>query len=56
MMIKEGKKIEEEEIHLMIEKETIILKREKEIPGMKRTQLIVNLNIFLFLLFLVVLL
>lgn len=51
--MKEGEMIEEEEMPPMIKKKSIILKREQEIPGMEIMQLLANLNIFLFPLFLV---
>lgn len=52
-MIEEEGMIEGEETLRMTMKKALILKREQEIPCMKIMQQLINLNIFLFLLFLV---
>lgn len=55
-MIEEGQMTKYDDIHLMIEKEAIVLKGKEEIPGMKIMQLLVNMDTLLFPLFLVLLL
>jgi len=54
-MIEEEGMIEEEEMLQMIGKKAIVLKRDQETQCMKIMQLLLNLNIFLFILFLVLL-
>lgn len=55
-MNEEGEMVEEEEMLLKIMKNAIILKRGKGTPGMKKILLLHDLNILLFMLFLVPLL